>query len=239
MSHVKGSPVQTLGQALEGRILSELETKPLPQYADLLDLKNLAGDSTGYVKAFGGNKIEKGSSVSIEIMPGVRYFNIHIIPEAQYDIPRFIAEGILMPNGSQVSMDLFPDRDIVTQIDAYLEKYSRVAEIYEEARLDDRFTLEPSRLVHMRAFCSPVFLLVNRLPEKYLAVLESYAERYFDAWKTMYLKASRLSDDEAAARRQLRENIGKTIMRLDPDRHMVVQVYGEETTQMIEQANMY
>jgi Flp pilus assembly CpaF family ATPase len=43
----------------------------------------------------------------------------------------------------------------------------------------------------------------------------------------------------SGARQQRREQIGNTIMRLDPDRHMVVKIYGEETTRMIEAANLY
>jgi hypothetical protein len=239
MNDTNNSPVYTLGQALEERIMTELGAQPLTQYDRLLDLKNLAGESTGYVKTFTGSKLMKGSSVSINMMPGARYFNIHVIPEPQYDIPRFLFEGMLMNQGSQVSMDLFTDFDVVADIDAYLEKYSTVAKIYEEARTDDRFVLEPSRLLHMRAFSSPVFLLVFSTPEENLLALEAYAERYFDAWLDMHRNAEQLSDIKAAARRQRREQIGKAIMRLDPDRNMVVKIYGEDTTRMIEEANMY
>jgi hypothetical protein len=239
MNDTQSSPVNTLGQALETRIMNELDAQPLTQYDRLLDLKNLAGESTGYAKAFTGSKLTKGTSVSINLMPGARYFNIHIIPEPQYDVPRFLFEGMLMNQGSQVSMDLFPDFDVAADIDAYLDKYAAVAEIYQEARTDDRFVLVPSRLLHMRAFSSPVFLLVFSTPTENLLALEKYAERYFDAWRDMHRNAKQLSDTQAAARQLRREQIGNTIMRLDPDRHMVVKVYGEETTRMIEQANIY
>jgi hypothetical protein len=239
MTDDQSSPVYTLGQALEGRIMAELETQPITKYDSLLDLKNLAGESTGYVKAFTGDKLTKGTSVSINMMPGARYFNIHVIPEPQYDIPRFLFEGMLMTGGSQVSMDLFPDVDVVADIDCYLERYAAVGKVYEEARTDDRFLLEPSRLLHMRAFSSPVFLLVFSVPEGRLPALEAYAERYFDAWLDMYRNAINLSDVEAGMRRQRREQIGNAIMRLDPDRHMVVKIYGEEITRLIEAANMY
>jgi hypothetical protein len=239
MTNTRDSLIYTLGQALEKRIMAELDAQPLVQYDSLLDLQNLAGESTGYVKAFTGDKLTKGTSVSINMMPGARYFNIHVIPEPQYDIPRFICEGMLMAQGSQISMDLFPDFDVVANIDTYLEKYASAGEVYEEARNDDRFVLEPSRLPHMRAFSSPVFMLVSSIPEEHLPALEAYAERYFDAWLDMYKNAICLSDKEAGARQQRREQIGNTIMRLDPDRHMVVKIYGEETTRMIEAANMY
>jgi hypothetical protein len=239
MSETSNDPIATLGQALEQRMLRELDAKPLEKFDQLLNLKNLAGENTGYVKAFTADKLNKGTSVSIDIMPGVRYFNIHIIPEPQYDVPRFLFEGMLMPQGSQVSMDLFPDVDAVAEIDALIGKYKSVGEIYEEVRTDDRFQLSPSRLMHMRAFSSPVFLLVFAVPPENLPALDSYAERYFDAWLEMYRNPRRLTDTEAEARRSRCEHIGKTIKRLDPDRHMVVNVYGEKTTCLIEDANMY
>ena len=136
-------------------------------------------------------------------------------------------------------MDLFPDVDAAAEIDSLLDKYRSVGEVYEEARLNERFQLAPSRLMHMRAFSSPVFLLVFSVPPEDLPALENYAERYFDAWIDMHRNAKQLSDAEAEARRRRREHIGKTIKRLDPDRHMVVKIYGEDTTCLIEDANMY
>ena len=239
MTDAPTSPIATLGQALEQRMMTELEAQPIEQHSQLLDLKNLAGESTGYVKAFTGERLKKGTSVSIDMMPGMRYFNFHLIPDPQYDIPRFLFEGMLMAQGSQVSMYLFPDFDVLADIDTYLEQYAPVAEIYEAARLDDRFVLQPSRMVHMRAFSSPVFLLVFSIPEDHLPAIEAYGERYFDAWLNMYKNGRPLSPEQGAARRQQREKIGKTVKRLDPDRHMVVSVYGEETTCLIEAANMY
>lgn len=239
MTDTQTNSIYTLGQALEQRMMTELDVRPLTQYDQLLDLKNLTGESTGYVKAFTGKRLEKGTSVSIDMMPGARYFNFHLIPDPQFDIPRFLFEGMLMAQGSQVSMDLFPDFDVLANIDTYLEQYAPVAEIYEEARLDTRFVLEPSRMLHMRAFSSPVFLLVFSTPEDNLPILEAYAERYFDAWLNMYRNAKQLSTAQAAERRQQREKTGQTIKRLDPDRHMVVSVYGEKTTCLIEAANMY
>jgi hypothetical protein len=239
MNDTKTSPVDTVGQALEARMMAELDAQPLAEFEPLLNLKNLVGESTGYVKAFTGEKILKGTSVSITLMPGVRYFNIHIIPEPQYDVPRFLFEGMLMARTNQISMDLFPDFDVAANIDTYLEKYAAVGEVYEAARVDERFVLEPSRLLHMRAFSSPVFLLVFAIPEAHLPALDAYANRYFDAWLDMHRGAERLSDANADARRALRKNIGDSIMRLDPDRSRVVEIYGEETTRLIEKANMY
>jgi hypothetical protein len=239
MTDNQNSPIYTLGQTLERRIIDELEAKPLTKFDGLLDLKNLQGESTGYVKTFTGGRLMKGTSVSIDMMPGMRYFNFHLIPEPHYDIPRFLFEGMLMTQGSQISMDLFPDFDVVANIDKYLDQYAPVTAVYEEARLDERFVLEPSRLAHMRAFSSPAFLLVFKLPEDLLPAIETYGERYFDAWLDMYRNAQELPDEQAAERRKQREKIGGTVKRLDPDRHMVVTVYGEETTCLIEDANMY
>ncbi|MDH3977203.1 MAG: hypothetical protein OEU86_01705 [Gammaproteobacteria bacterium] len=239
MSEAQSNSIANLGKSLEARVAAELEARPLTEFDALLDLKNLKGESTGYVKVFEGNRVVKGSSVSIDLMPGVRYFNFHFIPDPHYNAPRYLFEGMLMPHGSQVSMDLFPDFDVIANLDDYLQGYSAVGEVYEEIRNDDRFLLQPSRLMHMRALSSPVFTLCFNVPVDNLPAIEAYAERYFDAWLDMLRNASSLSDDEAERRRHLRQEIGDSIVRLDPDRHMVVQVYGEETTCMIEAGSMY
>jgi hypothetical protein len=237
------SPVYTAGQALEQRIMQDVDAAQLDEFADLLDLKNLAGDSTGYVKTFSGKNLTKGSSVSIDLAPGVRYFNIHIIPEPHYDIPRFVYEGMLMKDtmgpGSQVSMDLFPDTDAVEHVESILRQYAAVGEVYEEARQDDRFQLQPSRLMHMRAFSSPVFFLVLSVPEDNLSAVENYANGYYEAWLDMYRHPNRLTPAEGETRQQRRKHIGDMIVKHDPDRFRVVAVYGEETTQLIEKASMY
>ena len=89
MNDTQTSSVYTLGRALEERLMATLDAQPLKQFDSLLALKNLAGESTGYLKSFAGERIAKGTSVSINMMPGARYFNIHIVPEPQYDVPRF------------------------------------------------------------------------------------------------------------------------------------------------------
>ena len=48
----------------------------------------------------------------------------------------------------------------------------------------------------------------------------------------------KLSEVDAAARRVRRSHVAHTIIRHDPDRHMVVSVYGESMTQAIEEASM-
>lgn len=236
-------PVDTFGQALEQRIMRDVDAEQLGEFEELLDLKNLAGDSTGYVKTFGGDRLTKGCSLSIDLAPGIRYFNIHIIPEPQYDIPRYVSEGMLMRDnmgpGSQVSMDLFPDVDAVDGIESILGQYMAVGEVYDDARQDERFQLEPSRLMHMRAFSSPVFLLASAIPEANLPAIEDYAGRYYDAWLDMYRNPKQLTAAQAEARQRRREHMGDMIVKHDPDRFRVVAVYGEETTRMIERASMY
>ena len=83
------------GSEIESRLISELSLEPTERFQDLLNLKNLDGEVTGYIKVFSGDRIEKASSLSINMMPGMRYFNIHVIPDPQFTIPRFLFEGML------------------------------------------------------------------------------------------------------------------------------------------------
>jgi len=229
--------IQTLGRRIEHRILNEMALTPVERFSKLHDLKNLKGESTGYIKVVTGDRIEKASSLSIDIAPGVRYFNIHIIPEARYRVPRYIFEGMLSPHGSQVSMDVFPDIDSEMDVGYLIKDFGPFTEIYDEACAEEDITFRPSRYMHMRAFQSPFFLCTDA-PAEVLPRLEDYAERYFDEWQKLLASGSRLSDEESTARRVRRSHIARTIIEQDPDRHMVVSVYGEAVTQSIEEASM-
>jgi hypothetical protein len=140
-----------------------------------------------------------------------------------------------MPQGSQVSMDLYLDLDLGMHLD-YLGALAGIETIYKEARRDSPYALEPSRLAHMRAICSPYFFLVNKVPQEGLALIERYANRYFDEWLKIFHTGRQLTADEAASRSARRQYAGESVIALDPDRHMIVQVYGEETTCAIERA---
>jgi hypothetical protein len=230
--------IDTCGKHIEERIVSELALEPMTRFDELLDLKNLKGESTGHIKVFSGERIEKASSLSIDIAPGMRYFNIHIIPDPGYRIPRYLFEGMLTNRGSQVSMDLFPDVDEAMNIDYLKTNFDGARKIYDEARNNERLKFENSRQMHMRAFASPFFLCIFDTPEDTLAELETIAARYLDEWFGLYSNAVSVTPEEAKRTRQRRLHMAQTLIAEDPDRHMVVQIYGEETTSAIEEANM-
>lgn len=230
--------LKLLGQRIESRFIDELPVSPVERFDQLLNLKNLQGESTGYIKVFSGDRIEKGSSLSIDIMPGMRYFNIHLIPEADYLTPRYLFEGMLSSYGSQASIDLFPDVDVTMDVDYLLDKFGNVTDIYDAARADEGLHMKPSRYMHMRAFASPFFICAFDVAEDALPRVETIAERYFDEWQDMLRSAPTLEPDVAAARRVRRSHVAHTLIREDPDRNKVVDVYGEACTQAIEEASM-
>jgi hypothetical protein len=230
--------LKTLGKRIEERIVSELALEPMQRFDNLLDLRNLKGNSTGYIQTFSGGRVEKASSLSIDIAPGFRYFNIHIIPDAGFRIPRYLFEGMLTPHGSQVSMDLFPDVDAVMNIEYLNANFGGVRDIYDEARKNEDLLFEHSRQMHMRAFASPFFLCIFGAPEGLMPDLERYATRYFDAWTGLYETGAAVTPEEAEATRARRAHMARTLIAEDPDRHRVVEIYGEETTCAIEEANM-
>ncbi|MCP4002097.1 MAG: hypothetical protein GY727_14405 [Gammaproteobacteria bacterium] len=225
------------GQSIEERIISELGATPSDQFPELEDVKNPAGESTGYVHVFKAEKLDKAACMSINVMPGGRYFNIHIIPQAQYNIPRFNFEGMVTSHGSKISMDLYPDIDVIMDIHKFKELCSGVTSIYDKARKSE-ITFQPSRYTHMRAFCSPYFLNAPDVAPKNLTILEEIANQYFDVWLNIYHAAELLGAREAEERQLRREHIARTIVEMDPDRDMIVKVYGEEAVCSIEAAMM-
>jgi hypothetical protein len=226
------------GSEIESRLISELSLSPMEQFRDLLDLKNLDGKVTGYIKVFNGDRIEKASSLSINMMPGMRYFNIHVIPDAQFKIPRYLFEGMLFDKGSQISMDMFADVDYGMNIEYLKKDFTGVKEIYDAARKNQDLLFESSRQAHMRAFASPFFLCAFGVAPESLPTLSQYADRYFDEWKKLFSAAQRLTPSEAEEKQSRRTYMAKTIIAEDPDRERVVHVYGEELTASIEAASM-
>jgi hypothetical protein len=93
--------------------------------------------------------------------------------------------------------------------------------------------------MHMRALCSPYFLNAPGSTAEHLPRLEEIANRYFDEWLKIYTNARELDAAEAENRAARREHFARTIIEMDPDRAMIVQVYGDEVTRSIEEAMIY
>ena len=229
--------MSTIGKILEERLVRELGATAVTEFDDLQDLRNLAGESTGHVHVYAADKLVKASFLSIAVGPG-RYFNIHLIPQPEYDVPRFVYEGLLMPGASQVSLDLFADMDAGARVLDLPAFYGDAVQVYDAARQNPALQLQASRFLHMRAFTSPLFLLVSRVPDSVLPDFEAYATGYLDAWLKLLQDAAEISPAEAADREARRKHMAAMLIKLDPDRDMVVQVYGEEMIQAIEAASM-
>lgn len=229
--------ISTIGNTLEEHLVRELGATPVTEFGNLHDLRNLAGESTGYVHVYTADRLVKASFLSIAVGPG-RYFNIHLIPRPEYDVPRFVYEGLLMPGASQVSLDLFADMDAEARVLDLPTFYGDAVEVYDAARQNPALQLQASRFLHMRAFSSPLFLLMARAPDSVLPDFEAYATGYLDAWLKLLRDADKILPPAAADRETRRKHMADMLIKLDPDRDMVVQVYGEETIQAIEAASM-
>lgn len=232
------SDLASFGEAIEQRLVQALGAEHLDKYQHLQNLKNLKGESTGYLRAYSAPRMDKLACLSIDILPGMRYFNIHAIPDHRYMVPRFNFEGMITGRGSQVSMDLYPDIDVLMHFDYILEHYAGVAKIYDNAKQHKHIQIQASRLPHLRALCSPYFLLANSVPPEYLPDMQQWADKYLDEWLKIYHSESALDDAGAQARLERRQLIARTIIENDPDRDKVVKTFGEETTQAIEEAAM-
>ena len=238
MSSESQKLVAGFGSSIIERLIAELGATQADVFPELADIRNLQGDSTGYVRVYHAEKLIKATHLSVNVAPGARYFNIQVVPEAQYNVPRYSLEGMLTGQGSQVSLDMFPDVDTFMSIESVLQQMSGVNQVFEEAKQTD-IDFRPSRLPHMRAFCSPYFLNVFRATEEQLPELDRLANRYFDEWQKIFASAEKVDAAAAADRAVRRNHMSDSVIALDPDRQMIVQVYGEEITHAIEQAVMY
>lgn len=238
MSEATQQQIAEYGDDLVARIVRDLHAELSPDYAHMAEIKNLAGDVTGFAKVWTAERIRKVTYLSINIMPGARYFNIVVAPEDNVDAPRFAHEGMVTVQGSQVSTDLYHDIDMAMNIAELVKRTAAVTEIFDEAKAS-YIDFVPSRQVHMRAFCSPHFLNVFGAQGKDLPLLASYADRYFTEFRQMFTAARELNAAETSERRRRRVHMSDMVIELDPDRQMVVQVYGEDTVRAIEETVMY
>jgi hypothetical protein len=230
--------VATFGGSIIERLVGELNATQVDDFPELQHIKNLAGEHTGYLHAYKADRLIKATYLSINVAPGARYFNIHFMPEARYDLPRFSVEGMVTAQVSQVSMDMYPDIDLCLDIEPFLAKMSGVNAIYDEAKQTD-INFVPSRLPHMRAFCSPFFLNAAKASGDQLGMLDKIANSYLDEWLQLFAAAEEVNAAAAEDRQRRRTHMSDMVIAMDPDRQMIVQVYGEETTSAIEKAVMY
>ena len=238
MSEAQASEIfDNFGLSIEKRIQEELGGTLTDDYPEVKEIRNLAGENTGHMHVYKADKLVKACCMSVTVMPGARYFNIHIHPETKYRVPRFGFEGMIMEQGGQVSMDLYPDMDLLTNIKPYMELCGDLTPIWDEVKKSD-LNPQPSRLPHMRAFCSPYFLNFVGVKPETLPRIEKIANQYFDVWLNILNNAAELSDKDQSEVAQRRDIFARRIIEMDPDRGMIVQVYGEEVTQAIENALM-
>ena len=87
--------VAGFGSGIVERVIAENGAAQTDEYPNLADIKNLQGDSTGYVRTYSADKLIKATHLSVNVAPGARYFNIQLVPEAQYNVPRFSLEGMI------------------------------------------------------------------------------------------------------------------------------------------------
>ncbi len=238
MTAATQAQVTEFGKPLVDRIVRELAAVPAEGYEHMAGIRNLAGDVTGFARVYTADRIRKITHLNIDIMPGAKYFNIVVSPEDAIDAPRFAHEGMVSVHGSQISTDLYHDVDMPMHIRDIVTRTAGLTEIFNEAKASP-INFVPSRQVHMRAFCSPHFLNVFGATGDELPPLADYADRYFTEWKKLFDAAEQVDAAMAEERQRRRLHMSDMVIELDPDRNMVVQVFGEDTVQAIEATVMY
>ena len=238
MSDSDRETIDKLGDTIWQRFVKETGASQDPSFTHLLDIRTLDGHGGSSCLVFSADKIKKGSLLSISMGPIGRYFNCHLQPKAEYDVPRFVFEGMLRPEGSQVTLDLFPDKDLATCYDWYLDACGSLEPVFKEARSNESIAWEHSRQMHMRVFLSPLALLAFDVPPDQLMAFESYAHRYFDRWIELLNEAEPIPSDLASVRHERRALMKSIQIANDPDRGAVAKIFGEEVTASVEDATM-
>ncbi len=100
MTQATAEQVAGYAQPLVERIIAELDAKPDDNFAHMGEIKNLAGDVTGFARVYTADRVRRLSHLSIDIMPGVRYFNVMACTADDIDAPRFMHEGMISVHGS-------------------------------------------------------------------------------------------------------------------------------------------
>lgn len=238
MTQATAEQVVAYGRPLVERIIAELNAVPDENFAHMNEIRNLEGRVTGFAHVYTADRVRRLSHLSIEIMPGMRYFNMMACTGDNIDAPRFMHEGMISVHGSQLSTDLFHGIDMEDRVKDILARTAGVTEIYNEAVATD-IKIMPSRQVHMRIFASPHFLCAFEVNGEQLPRVADFADRYLSEWLKMLRGANELDAVATGERRRRRTHMSNMMVELDPDRHMVVKVYGEDTVQAIEEACMY
>ncbi len=238
MSSETDTIIATLGDKVWEHFQSQTNCHQHPDFEHLLNITMLNGQEAGSCRVLTGGKVVKGSYLSISMGPFGRYMNIHLIPEPQYDVPRLVFEGMISPNGSQVTVDLFPDKDFILDLEDYLAEYTDIVPVFDEAHANKNFSWEDSRMPHMRALFSPYRLLAFKVAPEHLSAFEGYALQYLKHWLRMLEAAEEVTSDVTEIRLARRAKMKHVLIDKDPDRYKVVDVFGEEITSDIEHATM-
>ena len=113
--------INNIGNKVWGMFTEHCNPTPHPDFDHMLDIKMPDGQSAGTCPVVVADKVSKASFLSIAVGPFGRYFNIQLLPDHHYDVPRLVLEGMLSDKKSQISVDMFPDKDIFMDMEAYLD----------------------------------------------------------------------------------------------------------------------
>lgn len=236
-SDVKGAAeASAFGRETAARIVRALDLKPAEEFSDIAELQTQQGAPGGHVRIYRAPGIEKVVDMSMELVAGMRYFFVHIVPDASLDAPRYVFDSVVTVQGTRASIDLYPDFDMTSDIDCLTRKFAGLNRIYDAAIDDTEIVFSPSRLAHIRAVCSPFFLGVFSAQHFLLPKLEVYAQRYFDEWRNLFSQAKSISAAKTQQKRARREVITEAIVGGDYMRRTVSDIYGHEIARKVEQA---
>jgi len=221
-----------IGHQIFSKISKEANLKPSPEFEALKTVHALDGREVGGIQVFTGEKIEKMVIAEMSLAPGMSYTLISIKPTVQYNVPRFGANYMEMPEKIQFDVDLYPAVDLVLYPE-YLDKYyENLKDIYASEKKASYFEWKLSDHSWMRAMTSPYYFMsgTNRENEDKVHTL-IYV--YADAWMIMWKEAGPVLEEASKEIQHRRDIALKTLLEREPERHLLENIFGKELTDKI------
>jgi hypothetical protein len=218
---------EKLSDQIYKKISQKIELTPVTDFADLQTIHTLDGRHAGSIKAFTGHKIEKFSIAELSIAPEMDYINTSLKPTANYAIPRFSVNFMVISGQIQFDVDLYPDLDLTVRQD-YIDKYyEQLTDIYLKEKNAPYFNWKLSDRSWVRVSASPYFFM-SAADMEHEDKVHNLIHVYLDLWLKIWQEEKEVSGAEAEQIATRRNYILNMLLEREPERHILEKAFGKE-----------
>ncbi|MCP4715513.1 MAG: hypothetical protein GY868_10375 [Deltaproteobacteria bacterium] len=212
-----------------------ISLKPVPEFEELATVKAIDGRKVGSVSVYQGDKIERYTFTDLSLAPGMNYFSITIRPTSMYNIPKLGINYMQTPDQIQFDVDLYPAVDLVPRQEYVDKYYDLLKETFLQAKSAPYFSWRVSDHSWMRVNASPYFFM-SRTDIAHKDLVDLLVQAYLDVWLKIHAEAQAVSEEEARLIASRRSWLDRWLREREPDRHVIVKIFGEELTNKMSDA---